>query len=131
MTAHMDLEAAVQAALKAAPKRFTGKSMVVTGAAQGIGKEVALTAAREGGRLLLVDRSPLVADVAREIAEAGGEARSMTADLETWSGNAQVMERANREHGAIDVLITNVGGAIWMKPFQHFDERQIQAEISR
>lgn len=131
MTAHPDFETAVQAALQAVPKRFTGKSLVVTGAAQGIGKEVALTAAREGAQMLLVDRSPLVDGVAREITEAGGQALAMTADLETWSGNVHVMEKAHRAHGAIDVLITNVGGAIWMKPFQHFDERQIEAEISR
>lgn len=112
-------------------QRFTGKSIVVTGAAQGIGKEVALGAAREGARLLLVDRSPLVDDVARKIVEEGGQATAMTADLETWGGNQDVMARAHRAHGAIDVLITNVGGAIWMRPFQHFDERQIEAEISR
>lgn len=112
-------------------QRFTGKSVVVTGAAQGIGKDVALRAAREGARLLLVDRSPLVENVAREIVEEGGQAIGMTADLETWSGNQDVMVRAHRAHGAIDVLITNVGGAIWMRPFQHFDDRQIEAEISR
>ncbi len=131
MSAHIDIEAAALAALKPAPGRFQGKSMVITGAAQGIGREVALTAAREGGRLLLVDRSPLVEQVAREIIDAGGQALAMTADLETWSGNVQAMEKAHRERGAIDVLITNVGGAIWMKPFQHFDDRQIEKEISR
>lgn len=131
MSAHIDIEAAALAALTPAKGRFQAKSMIVTGAAQGIGREVALTAAREGGRLLLVDRSPLVEEVAREIVAAGGQAIAMTADLETWSGNVQAMEKAQRAHGAIDVLITNVGGAIWMKPFQHFDERQIEKEISR
>lgn len=131
MTAHVNVEAAALAVMKPAPGRFAGKSLVVTGAAQGIGREVALRAAKDGGRLLLVDRSPLVEDVAREIVAADGQAVAMTADLETWSGNVQVMEKAQRAHGAIDVLITNVGGAIWMRPFQHFDERQIEAEISR
>lgn len=111
--------------------RFAGKSVVVTGAAQGIGKEVALRAGREGARLFLVDRSPLVEDVVREIVDDGGQAAGMTTDLETWSGNLEVVARAQRAHGAIDVLINNVGGAIWMRPFQHFDERQIEAEISR
>lgn len=131
MTAHANLEAAVLAAAQSPLPRFHGKSMIVTGAAQGIGQEVARTAGREGARLLLVDRSPLVEQVAKEIAEQGGQAVAMTADLETWSGNQLVMEKASRAHGAIDVLITNVGGAIWMKPFQHFDERQIEKEISR
>jgi dihydroxycyclohexadiene carboxylate dehydrogenase len=61
----------------------------------------------------------------------GGKAIAMTADLETWSGNTKVMELAQRTYRAIDVLITNVGGAIWMKPYQHFDPKQIEAEISR
>ena len=40
--------------------RFAHKSMVVTGAAQGIGKQVAIDAAGEGARVTLIDRSPLV-----------------------------------------------------------------------
>jgi dihydroxycyclohexadiene carboxylate dehydrogenase len=113
--------------------RFGLKSMVVTGAAQGIGKQVALEAAGEGARLTLVDRSPLVHDVAKAInSEYGqGSAIALEADLETFSGNEMVMARANRTYGAIDVLITNVGGAIWMKPFDKFDDKQIMAEINR
>ena len=49
--------------------RFAGKVAVVTGAAQGIGREVALRLAREGARVVLVDRSALVGE-ARD--EAGG-----------------------------------------------------------
>jgi dihydroxycyclohexadiene carboxylate dehydrogenase len=112
-------------------QRFAGKSVVITGAAQGIGKEVALTAGAEGARLTLVDKSPLVEDVAREVVAKGGVAMALIADLETWSGNAKAMELARKTYGAIDVLITNIGGAIWMKPYQHFEPKQIEAEISR
>jgi dihydroxycyclohexadiene carboxylate dehydrogenase len=113
--------------------RFQSKSMVVTGAAQGIGRQVALEAAGEGARLTLVDRSPLVQDVMKEINEAHGQgsAIAVEADLETWSGNDQAMARANQTYGAIDVLVNNVGGAIWMRPFQHFDDKQLMAEINR
>ena len=45
------------------PNRFAGKVVLVTGAAQGIGREVALRLAREGAQVALVDRSPLVAEV--------------------------------------------------------------------
>ncbi|WP_374327957.1 SDR family NAD(P)-dependent oxidoreductase, partial [Paracoccus pantotrophus] len=58
--------------------RFAGKVLVVTGAAQGIGRAVALRAAAEGGRVLFVDRADFVAEVA---AEAGGGAAAFTADL--------------------------------------------------
>jgi dihydroxycyclohexadiene carboxylate dehydrogenase len=114
-------------------KRFSGKSMVVTGAAQGIGRQVAIEAAMGGAQLTLVDRSPLVHDVAKQINSDHGQGQciALEADLETWSGNEQVMERAHWTYGAIDVLVTNVGGAIWMKPFQQFTDDQIVAEINR
>lgn len=111
--------------------RFEKKSIVITGAAQGIGREVALRAGNEGALLTLVDRSPLVNDVASEIVAAGGVAIAMTGDLETWADNDKTMALAHKTYGAIDVLITNIGGAIWMKPYQHFTPKQIEAEISR
>ena len=111
--------------------RFARKSMVVTGAAQGIGKQVAIDAAGEGARVALVDRSPLVEAVAAEIVASGGQAVSVVTDLETWEGNVEAMKTAHKAHGAVDILVTNVGGAIWMKPFQHFDERQIAAGVQR
>ncbi len=74
---------------------------------------------RQGGRRLRRSRRrpyaarrslAAVEEVARAIVEEGGVALPMTADLETWSGNVQVMEKAQRSHGAIDVLVNNVGG---------------------
>src|ERR1700747_2170513 len=41
------------------------------------------------------------------------------------------MKTAHKAYGAVDVLVTNVGGPIVMKPFQHFDEKQIAAEVQR
>lgn len=114
-------------------RRFAGRSLIVTGAAQGVGKQVALDAAAEGGSVLVVDRSPIVAEVAAQIEAAHGTGRAvaMVEDLETYAGNERVMAQADAVFGKIDVLVTNVGGAIWMRPFQEFDERQITAEINR
>ena len=108
--------------------RFAGKVLVVTGAAQGIGRAVALRAAAEGGRVLLVDRADFVAEVA---AEAGNGAAAFTADLETWDGAEAAMAHAARTFGGIDILINNVGGAIRMRPFAEFEPVQIDAEIRR
>ena len=47
--------------------RFQGKVMVVTGAAQGIGRTVALGAAREGASVVLVDRAEIVHEVQAEL----------------------------------------------------------------
>lgn len=109
-------------------RRFAGKVMVVTGAAQGIGRGVALRAAAEGAQVLLVDRADFVADVAAEI---GPSARAFLTDLETHEGAAAAMAEAVAHFGRIDILINNVGGAIRMRPFAEFTPEQIDAEIRR
>lgn len=110
------------------PGRFAGKVLVVTGAAQGIGRAVALRAAAEGGKVLLVDRADFVAEVAEE---AGGNAAAFNADLESWDGAEAAMRQAAESFGGIDILINNVGGAIRMRPYAEFEPAQIDAEIRR
>jgi dihydroxycyclohexadiene carboxylate dehydrogenase len=111
--------------------RFAGKVAVVTGAAQGIGATVALRIAHEGGGLALVDRSPLVGEVRGEAEAAGAEAIAIIADLETFSGTSAAMDRARERFGHIDILINNVGGTIWAKPYVEYEEAEIEAEIRR
>lgn len=108
--------------------RFAGKAAIVTGAAQGIGRDVALRLAREGARVAVVDRSDLVEDV-RE--EAGADAIAIRADLETFEGALSAAARALSAFGRVDVLVNNVGGTIWAKPFAHYEEAQVEAEIRR
>ena len=113
------------------PDRFRDQVMVVTGAAQGIGRGVALAAAREGAQLVLADRSPLVHEVAHEAAAFGAQVAVAEVDLETWAGAQALMARALDDYGRIDILVNNVGGTIWAKPYQEYEEAQIEAEIRR
>lgn len=111
--------------------RFQGKVAIVTGSAQGIGRGVALRLAAEGAKLVLADQSELVNAVAAEIHQYTDQVTTILADLETFSGAQAVAEHALQCHGRIDILVNNVGGAIWMKPFQEFSEQEILKEIHR
>ncbi|WP_019347432.1 benzoate diol dehydrogenase BenD, partial [Mycolicibacterium conceptionense] len=113
------------------PGRFTGKVVVITGAAQGIGEHTARRISAEGGTLVLVDRSELVKELADELAVGGPRNLAVTADLEHYENADNVVRQALLEFGRIDVLINNVGGAINFKPFTEFSEAEIQAEVTR
>jgi dihydroxycyclohexadiene carboxylate dehydrogenase len=111
--------------------RFANKVVIVTGAAQGIGRGVAMGVAAEGGTVLAVDRSDLVREVVAEIEAGGGTAASFQADLEIFAGAQSVVAEALGKFKRVDVLINNVGGTIWARPFEHYEEAQIESEIRR
>lgn len=110
------------------PGRFSGRIGVITGAAQGIGREVALRFAREGGQACLVDRSAIVHEVR---AEVGGGAVAIVADLEDYGECVRMFDEARARLGRVDVLVNNVGGTIWARPYAEYTAEQIEAEIRR
>jgi dihydroxycyclohexadiene carboxylate dehydrogenase len=105
--------------------RFKHKVALVTGAAQGIGRRVAERLLEEGALLVAVDRSELVHEIAHE------RALTLTADLELHAECARVMATASAHFGRIDILVNNVGGTIWAKPFEHYAPSEIEAEVRR
>jgi dihydroxycyclohexadiene carboxylate dehydrogenase len=105
--------------------RFQSKVALVTGAAQGIGHEVCLQLYAEGAQVVAVDRSELVHEL------AGLGILTLTADLERSVDCARVMAAAVESFGRLDVLINNVGGTIWAKPFEEYEVDQIEAEVRR
>jgi dihydroxycyclohexadiene carboxylate dehydrogenase len=102
--------------------------VVVTGAAQGIGLAVARRAAHEGAQVALVDRSAaLIHEVQSDIEGS----IAITADLETYAGAFDAVEATLARFGRIDILINNVGGTIWAKPYAEYQPPQIEAEVRR
>ncbi|KJZ17533.1 MULTISPECIES: benzoate diol dehydrogenase BenD [unclassified Halomonas] len=112
-------------------KRFEGEVMLITGAAQGIGRRLAERAGDEGAALVLVDRAEHVHQVAREFGEQGIEVLALNADLETWEGAESAIKSAIERFGRLDVLVNNVGGTIWAKPYTQYSPEQVEAEVRR
>jgi len=90
--------------------RLAGKVAFITGAASGIGRESAILFAAEGARVAAVD---LDADgtvqVVGEIADAGGEAIALTADVAVEAEVARAIADTEEAFGRLDVLFNNAG----------------------
>jgi NAD(P)-dependent dehydrogenase (short-subunit alcohol dehydrogenase family) len=87
--------------------RFTGKTIVVTGAASGIGRATALAFAGEGGIVYAADID--AAGLAATAAASNGEIRTVVTDVTQTEDIRALMDRAAAETGGIDVVFNNAG----------------------
>ena len=93
---------------------------IVTGAASGIGREIALTFAREGGKVAIADLAPDAARAtATEIAAAGGVAISVAMNVTDEAQVAAGVAQVARAWGRVDVLVSNAGIQI-VHPLEEF-----------
>jgi NAD(P)-dependent dehydrogenase (short-subunit alcohol dehydrogenase family) len=88
--------------------RLEGKVAMITGAAQGIGREYALRFAREGAAVVIADiREEAAQRVQSEIESAGGKALALRADVTDQEQMNQVARSAADKLGPVDVLLNN------------------------
>lgn len=86
------------------------KVAVVTGAAQGIGREIALLLARKGAAVALCDvNQEGVDETARRIQEEGGSCRTFKVDVSHFQDAETVIKEAVDQLGSVDILVNNAG----------------------
>jgi short-subunit dehydrogenase len=91
-------------------RTLSGSRVLVTGASQGIGRALALAAARRGARVLAVARSDdLLQELAAEARSAGGLLEPVRADVTSPDDRQAMVEAALRHFGGLDVLVNNAG----------------------
>lgn len=112
-------------------KRFKDKICIVTGASQGIGQGIAIAIAKEGGTVVIVSRNHFIEDTVKLIKKFKGKCLALQADVENFDGAKKVVDVAIEKYGRVDVSIHNVGGTIWAKPFEEYEEEQIIKEVNR
>jgi 3-oxoacyl-[acyl-carrier protein] reductase len=90
--------------------KLDGKVAVITGAARGIGKAVAMLFASEGAAVFLtdIDEAPLM-DTVREIVQIGGKADGCVGDVTNPEDCQKVMDKAVEKFGKLDILVNNAG----------------------
>ncbi|MDI2091162.1 acetoin reductase [Commensalibacter oyaizuii] len=90
--------------------RLHNKTILVTGAAQGIGRGIALRLAQEGANIALVDiKKDGVNQVAKEIEALGRKAVAITADISNRDEVFAAVDHAEKTLGGFDTIINNAG----------------------
>lgn len=108
---------------------LSGKNIILTGAAGGIGYRVALLLAERGARLALVERNaPRVQEICAEIQQRGGVAVPVALDLSGEGAPEQAVAAARQALGGVDVLINNAG-IMDFTLFEHHDPKRIEQMI--
>lgn len=105
-----------------------GRTVFITGASRGIGREIALRAARDGANVVIAAKSAephpklpgTIHSVAQEVEAAGGKALPVQLDVRNDDMIAVAMEQAANRFGGIDVVVNNAG-AIRLDPAEKIE----------
>lgn len=92
---------------------FSGKTALVTGAASGIGRQIALQLGAAGAIVLVTDVSDGIDAVANEILDGGGSASALRVDVSDRAQLTRAIDGFVAEHGRLDMIFNNAGVAIF------------------
>jgi 3-oxoacyl-[acyl-carrier protein] reductase len=98
--------------------KLKDKVAIVTGAGQGIGREIALTFAREGAKVVVSDITEKIHEVVREIEALGSQALAVKCDVSKLSDAENMVNETIKKFGKVDILVNNAG----IFPFKAFTE---------
>jgi 3-oxoacyl-[acyl-carrier protein] reductase len=106
---------------------LNNKTSIITGAAQGIGRAIALRLAAEGAAIVVVDiDAGKSSTVAGEIRNRGGKAIAISCDISSFSSAAAAVEQAIKVFDRVDILVNNAGinrdGVCWKMSEQQWDQ---------
>jgi citronellol/citronellal dehydrogenase len=114
-------------------KTLNGKTLFITGASRGIGKSIALRAARDGANIVIAAKTTVphpklpgtIYTAAEEIERAGGRALAIAADVREEAEVERAVEQAVETFGGIDVLVNNASAialtGTLQTPMKRFD----------
>jgi NAD(P)-dependent dehydrogenase (short-subunit alcohol dehydrogenase family) len=110
--------------------RFTGKTVIITGAARGLAERAARLVAAEGGALVLGDINiERLTGVADSIRAAGGAATPVQVDVTHKAQVQNLVQVAMREHGQVDALVNAAAGYCHYKGLIETSEEEWQSII--
>ena len=117
-------------------RELAGKTLFITGASRGIGRAIALRAARDGANIAIAAKSDVanpklpgtIHSVAAEVEAAGGRALALKCDIRDEDAVAAAVAATVDTFGGLDILVNNAS-AIWLRgtldtPMKRFDLMQ-------
>jgi 3-oxoacyl-[acyl-carrier protein] reductase len=86
-----------------------GKVAIVTGAGHGIGKEIALSLARNGAQVIVTDITDAIFEVGKEIEALGSKALPIKCDVSEYEQAKNVEQQVAEKFERVDILVNNAG----------------------